>query len=91
MRFGGRGLTLFALAAAVPLAAQDARGAFIVTLGHDTIVVERYQRNGTTLEGDMLIRGATVIQRHYVGTLKSDGTMNNDGPGSARSVHDYIA
>jgi hypothetical protein len=61
--------------AAAPLAAQNAQGAFVVTLGHDTVVVEQYKRSGNTLEGDMLIRGAIVIQRHYSGTLNANGTM----------------
>ena len=68
-------LALLGLAAVAPLAAQDAQGAFVVTLGHDTIVAEQYRRTGTTVEGDMLVRGAAVIQRHYTGTLNANGTM----------------
>jgi hypothetical protein len=68
-------LALLGLAASVPLAAQNAQGAFVVTLGHDTIVAEQYKRTGTTVEGDMLVRGAAVIQRHYTGTLNANGTM----------------
>lgn len=68
-------LALLGLAAGAPLAAQNARGAFVVTLGHDTIAVEQYRRSGNTIEGDMLSRGATVIQRHYTGTLNPNGTM----------------
>ncbi len=68
-------LALLGLAAGIPLAAQNAQGAFVVTLGHDTIVAEQYTRSGTTVEGDMLVRGAAVIQRHYSGTLNADGTM----------------
>ena len=68
---------LFALSVfAGPLAAQAERGAFVVTLGKDTVVVERYTRTRTTLEGDMLVRGAAVIERHYLGTLKPDGSMS---------------
>ena len=63
--------------AAGPLAGQAERGAFVVTLGKDTIVVERYTRTRSTLEGDMLVRGAAaVIERHYLGTLKPDGSMS---------------
>jgi DUF2911 family protein len=68
-------LALLALAAGVPLAGQNAQGAFVVTLGHDTIVAEQYKRTATTVEGDMLVRGAAVIQRHYTGTLNANGTM----------------
>jgi hypothetical protein len=63
------------LGTATPLAAQNAQGAFVVTLGADTIVAEQYKRTGTTVEGDMLVRGAAVIQRHYTGTLNANGTM----------------
>jgi hypothetical protein len=62
--------------AAGPLAGQTERGAFVVTLGKDTIVFEQYTRTATTLEGDMLLRGVIVTQRHYAGTLKPDGTMS---------------
>lgn len=62
--------------AAGPLAGQTERGAFVVTLGKDTIVIEQYTRTRSTLEGDMLVRGPAVIQRHYTGTLKADGSMS---------------
>ena len=69
-------LALLGLAAGVPLGAQNAQGAFVVTLGHDTIVIEQYKRSGVSVEGDMLIRSsAAVIQRHYTGTLNANGTM----------------
>ena len=68
-------LALLGLAAGAPLAAQNAQGAFVVTLGHDTIVAEQYKRTGNTVEGDMLVRGAAVTQRHYSGTMNANGTM----------------
>ncbi|HET9707913.1 MAG TPA: DUF2911 domain-containing protein [Gemmatimonadales bacterium] len=68
-------LALLGLAASIPLAAQNAQGAFVVTLGADTIVAEQYKRTGTTVEGDMLVRGTALIQRHYTGTLNANGTM----------------
>ncbi len=68
-------LALLGVTAAAPLAAQNARGAFVVTLGADTIVIEQYQRTGSTVEGDMLVRGPAVIRRHYAGTLNANGTM----------------
>src|SRR5690349_12060815 len=62
--------------AATPLAGQATeRGAFVVTLGADTILVEQYTRTRTTVDGDMLIRGNTVVVRHYSGTLRPDGTV----------------
>lgn len=68
-------LAVLVLAAGTPVAAQNAQGAFVVTLGKDTIVIEQYKRSGASVEGDMLIRGAAVIQRHYSGTLNANGTM----------------
>ncbi len=62
--------------AAAPLVAQaPERGAFVVTLGADTILVEQYTRTRTSVDGDMLIRGTTVVVRHYSGTLRPDGTL----------------
>ena len=61
---------------AAPLAAQNQSGAFVVTLGRDTTVVEQYRRSGITIEGDMLIRAQrAVVARHYIGTLNANGTM----------------
>jgi hypothetical protein len=58
------------------LAAQGTeQGAFVVTLGKDTVVIEQYRRSGMSVEGDMLVRGAATIARHYAGTLNHDGTM----------------
>ncbi len=42
-------LALLGLAAVAPLATQNAQGAFVVTLGADTIVVEQYKRTGNTV------------------------------------------
>jgi hypothetical protein len=84
--------------AAAPLAGQSEHGAFVVTLGKDTIVIEQYTRTATTLEGDMLIRGAIVTQRHYSGTLKADGSLatfdmtnRNAGNPQAPSTHFVVA
>ena len=61
---------------AAPLAAQTSAGAFIVTLGRDTTVIEQYRRSGTAIAGDMLVRTQrAVVVRRYTGTLKPDGTM----------------
>lgn len=76
MRCTALQLVVLGLTAGTRLAAQSAQGAFVVTLGHDTIVVEQYQRTGSMVAGDMLVRGgAAVIQRHYAGTLNANGTM----------------
>jgi hypothetical protein len=57
------------------LVGQTVRGGFIVTLGKDTVVIEQYRRTRTTITGDILVRGAFVVHRHYSGVLNSDGTM----------------
>jgi len=64
------------LCCAAPLAAQNESGAFVVTLGRDTTVIEQYRRSGITIEGDMLIRTQrAVVARHYIGTLNANGSM----------------
>lgn len=65
------------LASTTALAAQASdQGAFVVTLGKDTIVFERYARSGAQIEGDMLLRNTgAVVLRHYAGTLNADGSM----------------
>jgi hypothetical protein len=75
MRTSVWSILLLAAVAAHPLAGQTERGAFVVTLGKDTVVIEQYNRTRTTITGDMLIRGAIVTQRHYEGTLNADGSM----------------
>jgi hypothetical protein len=71
---------LAAVAIAVPArgAAQSgaASGAFVVTLGTDTVAVERYARTATTLTGDMIVRNnAPVVWRHYNANLAADGRV----------------
>jgi Protein of unknown function (DUF2911) len=64
-----------ALLITVGLMAQDS-GAFVVTLGRDTVAMERYARTGARLEGQMLTRnGPAVIRRQYVVTLGPDGSV----------------
>jgi hypothetical protein len=75
MRIAVAPLVVLGALAAGPLAAQTETGAFVVTLGRDTVVIERYTRTPTMIEGDMLLRGAVVIRRHYEGALNTDGTM----------------
>src|SRR5437667_211280 len=65
-------------AALVPtiLVAQATSGAFVVTLGKDTVAVERYTRTATTLTGDMIVRNnAPVVWRHYTASLAADGRV----------------
>ena len=64
--------------APLALAAQASdSGAFVLTLGKDTIALERYVRSGDQLVDDMLLRnGASVTLRHYVATLNPDASIS---------------
>src|SRR6266513_761809 len=60
---------------AVTLQAPDS-GAFAITLGKDTIGMERYTRTADRLVDDMVMRDrAPVISRHFVATLGADGRL----------------
>ena len=51
-------------------------GAFVITLGKDTIGVERYTRTADRVVDDMVMRDrAPVISRHFVGDLGADGLI----------------
>jgi hypothetical protein len=53
-------------------------GAFVITLGKDTIGVELYTRTADRLVDDMVMRErAPVIVRHLVATLGADGMISN--------------
>ena len=59
----------------VPAQAADS-GAFVITLGQDTIAVERYTRSRAELRDDLLLRErspATVL--HVVATLRPDDSV----------------
>ena len=49
--------------------APTVSGAFISTLGNDTIQVERYTRTGDKLEGDILRKSPRVQIVHYVADI----------------------
>ena len=67
---------LTAALASTTLAAQGTSGAFVVTLGKDTVAVERYTRTADRLEADAILRDrAPVVHRHVVATLGPNGTV----------------
>ena len=72
---------LFGLVLATPLAlaaqaSPSDSGAFLITLGADTVIVERYTRSGDQLVDDMVLRDRTpTIVRHFVATLRPDGSV----------------
>jgi hypothetical protein len=49
-------------------------GAFIVTLGTDTLNVEQFVRTGNVVEGDFLQRSPATMLVHYKYTLAADGS-----------------
>lgn len=81
-----------AAAVATSLAAQskEDHAGFIVTLGSDTVAVERYTRTATTLEGDLVTRVPRTRIIHYSAVLGRDGTVSRY-EGSARFAADAPA
>ncbi|HEY4320944.1 MAG TPA: DUF2911 domain-containing protein [Gemmatimonadales bacterium] len=61
---------------------QPVAASFVTTLGHDTIAVETYHRNGTRLDGDIVLRAPQTVRYHYAVTMRPDGTV-------ARAVTDF--
>jgi hypothetical protein len=63
--------------APLALAAQTSdSGAFVITIGTDTLALERYVRTGDQLVDDMILRnGAAVTLRHYAATVNPDGSI----------------
>lgn len=72
-----RSLSSAALLLALPVATAAAqatdRGAFVVTLGRDTVAAEQYTRRGNVVEGDVMTRQPDVRLTHYVVTLDERG------------------
>ena len=61
--------------AALPAQAADS-GAFVITLGTDTIAVERYTRSRDELRDDMVLRDRSpVTTRRLVAMLRPDGSV----------------
>ncbi|MGK2961223.1 MAG: DUF2911 domain-containing protein [Gemmatimonadaceae bacterium] len=72
-------------------------GAFISTLGNDTVAVERYTRSGNRLEGEVLTRFPQVQVLRYVADLDagrfrgmSIATRRVDGPADAPPAFSMI-
>ncbi|HEY4733828.1 MAG TPA: DUF2911 domain-containing protein [Gemmatimonadaceae bacterium] len=69
------GLAFFA---AIPLGAQTAEPAYIVTrLGNDTVAVERFTRSTSKLEGDLLLKYPRVRVMHYIADLGPRGEIKS--------------
>ncbi|MFL5477617.1 MAG: DUF2911 domain-containing protein [Gemmatimonadaceae bacterium] len=67
-----------AFLAAIPLGAQTAEPAYIVTrLGNDTVAVERFTRSASKLEGDLLLKYPRVRVMHYIADLGPGGEIKS--------------
>lgn len=62
--------------AAVPAAAQES-AAFVVTLGRDTVAVERFTRTADRIEGTMVNRTPRTSVRTWTARLRPDGTISH--------------
>ncbi len=69
-----RALAAAALTIALASRAAPAQsGAFLVTLGKDTIALERYTRTGNTITGEEVVRIPVTTMRNYTLTLGANG------------------
>ncbi|HEX8904889.1 MAG TPA: DUF2911 domain-containing protein [Longimicrobiaceae bacterium] len=79
--------------AALPAAAQGAQpgetAAFVVTIGNDTLAVEKYTRTADRITGDLVSRSPRTVLRHYTAYLNPDGSvrrieMTSSSPGTTQ-------
>ena len=68
-------MTHFALLAALVVAPPQDSGAFIVRMGTDTLVVERFTRTGSRIDGEYLARSPRTVLRRWTATLAPDGSV----------------
>ena len=70
-------LVLLAAIAAGPLTLShtDDMGAFVTTLGRDTVAVETVARTGNRITGDILVRVPSTMRLHYEVELRADGSV----------------
>ena len=68
-------LLLALLPATLPAQGRTDRGAFITSLGSDTLVVEQFTRTATRLETDLAARVPRTRRIHFVATLNPDQTV----------------
>ena len=58
-----------------PAAQQAETAAFVVTIGTDTVSVERFTRTATTLSGEVVTRTPRTTSRAYTAQLRPDGSV----------------
>jgi hypothetical protein len=61
--------------AAVPAAAQEESGAFVIRLGRDTVAMEQFTRTANRIQGTMVSRAPRTSIRTYTADLRPDGTV----------------
>jgi hypothetical protein len=66
---------LFALIAIASTRAESQSAGFVVTLGADTVQVERVTRSGNRIEGTVVLRTPTTVRVNYATTLDASGRM----------------
>ena len=57
------------------VAAQTEHGAFVITLGRDTVAIDQYARTARFLDGALLIRSPVTRVATYKASLREDGTI----------------
>lgn len=73
-------LVVVALTAPAALLGQTAEsGAFVVTIGRDTVVVESFTRSADRIAGRYIARAPQTLIRDYEATLAPDGTVRRLG------------
>ncbi len=58
-----------------PIAAQTEHGAFIMTLGKDTVAIDQYARTPRFIDGALLVRSPVTRVATYRASLREDGTI----------------
>lgn len=66
-------------AGAAVAAEQVETGAFVGTVGRDTVMIEEFRRSAARLEGRQLVRTPRVQIREYEAELAADGTISRFG------------
>ena len=59
----------------VPAEAQTEHGAFVMTLGKDTVAIDQYARTPRFLDGALLLRSPVTRVATYKARLREDGTI----------------
>ncbi|HEX8451169.1 MAG TPA: DUF2911 domain-containing protein [Longimicrobium sp.] len=73
----GGGAAMETPAPAPAAAPQSESAAFVVTIGTDTVSVERYTRTATTLTGEVVTRTPRTTARSYRAQLRPDGSVSS--------------